>query len=456
MGDPERAVAVYAEENARRGSLIERHRDFLGELSPFLEIGANAGHTSYMLANRFGAEGFALDLSADALRHGTCLRQRWKLARAPVLIGGDALRLPFRDGSLRCVLAFQMLSQFMDIDSVLSEAARVLAPGGVFFFAEEPIKRLLSLRLYRCPYPDRMKRWERRLYDWGLLDYLVKDVVGARQEDSFGIRQNHRTALRRWKRMLGRHFTEQRYEVFVRDHGWANQAVRRLVERPSAGGTEAAAALLGGTLAAGCRQAGPPDHPVSFSARQFETVLACPDCGQGLRRERERLACTHCDFAADSDRDVYTLLPSAEKAELYPGSQPDVLVFSKPGHERGLVEGFYELEGEFGNKFRWIGARAAVILQKLRPGAPRLRIRGFAHELAFLQSEPVIVEIRANAQRLRRWKLDQPGLFVLEADLPAAPEYLVEILASPVWQAPGDDRFFTVNLSAIRLLPRED
>ena len=43
-------------------------------MTPFLEIGANAGHTSYMLANDFGAEGYALDISADALRHGIALQ----------------------------------------------------------------------------------------------------------------------------------------------------------------------------------------------------------------------------------------------------------------------------------------------------------------------------------------------------------------------------------------------
>ena len=70
-----------------------------------------------MLANEFGAEGFALDLSADALRHGIALMDRWGLSRAPVRMAGDALHLPFRDGCLRFVIACQTLSQFMDIES---------------------------------------------------------------------------------------------------------------------------------------------------------------------------------------------------------------------------------------------------------------------------------------------------------------------------------------------------
>ena len=98
LGEPERAIAGYLDENRRRSLIIERDRKFIGAMSPFLEIGANAGHTSYMLANQYGGEGFALDISADALRHGIALMDRWGLKRAPVRVAGDAVNLPFRDG----------------------------------------------------------------------------------------------------------------------------------------------------------------------------------------------------------------------------------------------------------------------------------------------------------------------------------------------------------------------
>ncbi len=197
LGDTDRAIAHYLDENVRRASVIQAHREFIGPMTPFLEIGANAGHTSYMLANQFGGEGFALDLSADALRHGIVLMDRWQLSRAPIRVAGDAVNLPFRDGSIQFVMACQMLSQFMNIESVFLEVKRVLAPGGVFLFTEEPLRRLLSLRIYRAPYQDRMKPWERKLFDWGLLGYLARDVIGAEQEESFGIRQNHKMYLSR-------------------------------------------------------------------------------------------------------------------------------------------------------------------------------------------------------------------------------------------------------------------
>ncbi len=442
LGEPERNLRIYAEENTRRGTVIRHHLAFIGPMTPFLEIGANAGHSSYMLANEFGAMGFALDLSADSLRHGRALMDTWKLDRAPLRVAGDAANLPFADSSLRLVCAFQMLSQFMDIESVFREVARVLQPGGVFLFAEEPLRRKLSLRLYRCPYYETMKPWERRLADWGLLGFLVRDVIGAHQEESFGIRQNHTMGLKDWDTLARKYFAEQEYEVFVPGRGWGERMVKS-----TAGSEWRAARLLGGTLAAVCKKAGTPPETRAFE--RFEEFLRCPDCHAALARDsRETLRCARCGYEAANEGQVYNLLPSAERSELYPGERDDIIDFSLPGHERQLLDGWYDLEGVFGNKYRWIGARASAKLRRVKPGPQRLRIRGHA-------SPPGIPgEVRAvvNGATAGAWKLDRTGLFVLEADLPDADEYTIEIEASPSFSVDTDDRTFTVNLSMIRLV----
>jgi ubiquinone/menaquinone biosynthesis C-methylase UbiE len=446
LGEPERAIAGYLDENVRRASVIEAHRAFIGGMSPFLEIGANAGHTSYMLANQYGGEGFALDISADALRHGIALMDRWKLSRAPVRVAGDAVNLPFRDNSLRFVMACQMLSQFMDIEAVFLEVKRVLAPGGVFLFTEEPLRRLLSLRVYRAPYQDRMKPWERKLFDWGLLGYLSQDVIGAEQEESFGIRQNHKMYLGDWHRLITKHFAAHRYQVFVPERGWGERVVKRAVLSDWR-----AARLLGGTLAAMCRKSG---EPSDLAKAPFEQYLRCPDCHRDLSRDAfDALVCA-CGYRAPNEGGVYNLLPAALRAELYPGDRDDVIDFSLPSHATHLGEGWYDLEGEFGNKYRWIGARATAVLRRVRPGAQRLRIRGYAHANQFTKGDPV-VELRVNGARVSQQILERVGLFVIEADLPDAEEYQVEIQATPTWTDPQDDRTFTVNLSMIRLVGAE-
>lgn len=450
LGEPERAIAHYAEENVRRAAVIRNHLDFIREMTPFLEIGASAGHSSYMLANEFGADGFALDLSANSLRHGMALQDHWRLDRAPIRIAGDALNLPFADGSLRLVLAFQMLSQFLDIESVFVEVQRVLAPGGVFLFAEESLKRLLTLRLYRCAYYDTMKPWERKLYDWGLLGYLVRDVIGADQEESFGIRQNHSMRAMDWHNLVYRHFADAEYEIFVPERGWGERMVKRAAGADSNRSAWRAARLLGGTLAAVCRKRG-AISPVPFEAARFERQLRCPDCRQPLDRDTtDTLGCVSCHYEASNDGGVYNLLPSEDRAELYPGDRADVIDFCMPGHVQQLLEGWYELEGVFGNKYRWIGERAAARLVRVKSGPQRLRIRGHANE-----GHATVLRASANGRNVGEWKLERSGLFILEADLPDSDEYRIDIEAGPSWTVPTDDRTFTVTLSMIRLVPRD-
>ena len=457
LGEPERAFRVYREENLRRGAIIENHKAFIGPMTPFLEIGANAGHTSYMLCNEFGAEGYALDISADALRHGIALQHQWNYERAPIRIAGDGGKLPFRDGSIRFVMTFQTLSQFMDLDSLLAEIARVLAPGGIFLFAEEPMRRLLSLRLYRCPYYDTMKSWERKLFDWGLLGYVVRDVIGAEQEESFGIRQNHRMYLNDWDALIGRHFVAREFDLFVPERGWGERWMKRIgVALDPYGSTWRAARLLGGTLAAVCRKGGEAIMP-GFSPETFEAALWCPDCHGAFHRDgNEALRCSNCGYTSSNEGGVYNVLASVEKKELYPGDREDVIDFSLPGHERKLGSGWHELEGVFGNKYRWIGGRASAVLKRAGSGPQKLRIRGHAPELPFHEGKPIVIDVSANGAFVGHWILDRNGLFVVEADLPEADEYQVEIAVTPEWQGPNDQRKLTVTLSMLRLVPQDD
>ncbi len=458
LGEPDRALNKYTIENQRRGEMIARHLPFIGALTPFLEIGANVGHTSYLLANHFEASGFALDISADALRHGKFLMDHWGLSRAPVRMGGDALNLPFKDASLRFVMTHQTLSQFLDIEAVFREVSRVLMPGGVFFFSEEPVRRILSLRLYRCPYYNTMKPWERRLYDWGLLGFVAKDVIGAHQEESFGIRQNHRMRLGDWHALVQKYFTAQEYEIYVTETGRVEHWVRALGRKIDKHGSDwVPARLLGGTVAGFCRKAGPA-AAAQNTMPAFETLLRCPDCGGGLARDaRETLRCASaaCGYEAPDEGGVYNLIRSAERRDLYPGDRADLIDFPIPGHEAKLLGPWEELEGVFGGKYRWLtGQPARALLTRVKDAPQKLRIRGFTHQSSFEQGAPVTVVVKVNGTALPVFTLDRVGLFVLEADVPDAPEYALEIQASPQWQVPSDERWFTVNLSMIRLVDR--
>lgn len=456
LGEREKALSIYREENRRRSAILARHLQFCGPLSPFLEIGANVGHSSYLLANEFGAHGFALDISADALRQGVDLEREWDLKHGMVRVAGDAVDLPFADESLNFVFAFQTLSQFMDMDRVFAEVNRVLAPGGVFFFAEEPIRRLLSLRLFRAPYYEAMKGWERKLWDWGLLGFFVKDVIGAGQEESFGIRQNHRNTLWDWDRLILRHFGEREFELTIPERGWLESAVRSVGRRWDRYHSDwVPARLLGGTLAAFCRKRGQQPDPGGPVIQWFER-LRCPDCRSSFRlRAETALVCGQCGYVAEATGKVYTLLPSVQRQELYPGDDPSVVDFSKPSHARNLETGWYELEGTGGNRFRWMADRATLRLEDPQASRPRLRIRGFVHEGMLRQPEQPRINVRVNGQVVYNRRLTRPGLTIVEADITPSPQHLVEVNASPLWRPTGEDRSLTWNVSLVRLVPKD-
>jgi SAM-dependent methyltransferase len=457
LGEPERAVEVYAEENERRGAVLAEHAALIGPFTPFLEIGANAGHTSYLLCNRFEADGFALDISADALRHGVALMDRWGLRRAPVRLGGDAARLPFRDNSLRLVLAYQMLSQFTGVDRVFAEVRRVLAPGGVFLFAEEPLRRMLSMRLYHSPYEHQMRPWERRLFRFGLLGYLAQDVIGSRQEEVFGIEQNHGLDTHAWRRLVRRYFPDARFLVYVPERGPGERWVKRLAVWAERGRSQwLAAELLGGSITGICRKEPSREaQGADFDPARFERVLQCPDCASPLHRAAAHdLCCTACSYSACDEGGVYNLLPSADRARLYPGDRDDNIDFSLPGHETKLRSGWYELDGPFGNRYRWIGREATALLRPVGQGSWELRVRGYAADVSFREHTAVRVSFRVNREEAGAVVLRQPGTFVFEAPLPAAPEYLVTVYVDRVVYVPGDDRPYGVNLSLLRLVSR--
>ena len=66
------------------------------------------------------------------------------------------------------------------------------------------------------------------------------------------------------------------------------------------------------------------------------------------------------------------------------------------------------------------------------------------------------VSVAVNGRVMAETALTRAGLFIIEAAVPEADEYTVEVSASPEWKAPPDDRTFTVNLSMVRLVPAEE
>lgn len=90
-----------------------------------LDAGCGVGYGSQWLA-RAGAIVVAVDIDANSLRYGQ--------SKYPGgdFLHGDCVALPFQDSSFDLVVAFEVIEHLSGWADLISEAGRVLAPGGLF------------------------------------------------------------------------------------------------------------------------------------------------------------------------------------------------------------------------------------------------------------------------------------------------------------------------------------
>lgn len=147
-------------------TIFQKLRDRGITLSPFLEIAAGEGYRSDFLVSKFGATGFATDISADTLAADRIIRKELRLAKSSIKICCDAYNLPFLSNSFPFVFVALSLHHFPDPTPVIKEAVRVLSPNGYFYFDEEPIKQGLNLNLWRRDYH---LRWFEKILKYTLV-----------------------------------------------------------------------------------------------------------------------------------------------------------------------------------------------------------------------------------------------------------------------------------------------
>jgi 2-polyprenyl-6-hydroxyphenyl methylase/3-demethylubiquinone-9 3-methyltransferase len=129
--DEDSPVALLRAESKLRNPWIAARLDeaFGDGRCRVLDVGCGAGFLCNDLALR-GRAVTGIDLAADALAvahaHDASGRVRY--------VEGDATALPFEDGSFEAVCAMDLLEHVESPERVITEASRVLAPGGLFFF----------------------------------------------------------------------------------------------------------------------------------------------------------------------------------------------------------------------------------------------------------------------------------------------------------------------------------
>ena len=123
-------------------------------------------------AIRAGGRVVGLDFSAGMLRKAAARRVGCALVR------GDALRMPFPDGTCDAIVSGFALRNFVNLKKALRECARVLKPGGKVAFLEVDRPRNRLLQIGHRIYFDRIVPWIGKLVaDAEAYAYLPASVV---------------------------------------------------------------------------------------------------------------------------------------------------------------------------------------------------------------------------------------------------------------------------------------
>ncbi len=121
---------LRAESRARNPWVAAEIERAFGTMARVLDVGCGGGFLSNDLARR-GFTVTGLDASAESL----AIAREYDGTGAVRYDLGDAYRLPYADASFDAVCAMDFLEHVEQPARVVAECARVLTPGGQFFFA---------------------------------------------------------------------------------------------------------------------------------------------------------------------------------------------------------------------------------------------------------------------------------------------------------------------------------
>ncbi|MBI4058008.1 methyltransferase domain-containing protein [Candidatus Microgenomates bacterium] len=280
-------------------------------LSSFLEIGSGYGQASLILVNKFNAVGFATDIAVDPLRGVKETAKKFKFRKFPEIVVCDAESLPFHDNSFPFVFCYQTLHHFPHPGKVIREVYRVLAPGGYFFFAEEPVAQTFNIPLWRRP--TKLRWWEKFLKATCILLFISR--IGKTETDHGILEETF--PLKVWKQSLSS-FEEVEAKLFPFPFGPTGLLLRKnykwqrfnLVDKISLG----IIFFVGGGISGTARKEGTAHKLVALPS------FICISCNKHpkLVQRDGQLVCPACKVKYLKKDGIDILLSKKLREKLYP------------------------------------------------------------------------------------------------------------------------------------------
>ena len=283
-------------------------------ISPYLEVGSEHALRPALLNSKFGARGFATDISLYSLAQASEFARQFGFIKAPQTICADANNLPFKSNSFPFVLIYETLHHFPDPKPVLTEIKRVLAPGGLCLIGSDPIEQSLQINLwYR---PNKLRNWEKLLKYMLILPFISHigktEVEEGILEDAF--------SLKVWQNALS---IFDKVEVKMRAFPLGPT---ESVEKTQKGNwlypslkTRIALYLFGGGLQAFCFKSG----RVTTPPQNLKDSIICPDCLNNKNREislkfGQNVTCPNCQNIYYKKKNVLVLLEKNLEKKILP------------------------------------------------------------------------------------------------------------------------------------------
>lgn len=285
--------------------------------SPYLELGAGVGQAAMLLENNYNLQGFTSDISYETLTLAKKFKKAPLNKKMPVIICCDIYNLPFRTKSIPFIFTFQTVHHFPDPLPIFKEIKRVMAPGGYFYFNEEPISQRFNLNLWRR---RTHLRWFEKILKYLIVLHFITRIGKSESEHNI---LEETFSLPMWEKALNI-FTKAKVNlntfpigpsmerIKTRKKGWINGFVlkRLLLE------------IMGGGIEATCQNTNGTKKQKTQKTTSLFDYLACPNCKSKpplyIKTEKKAYICKRCNSIFKTKNGILMLLSNKQKKLLYP------------------------------------------------------------------------------------------------------------------------------------------